>query len=74
MFAKRGLLSRLFATKSDSDCCEVMIVADDEDTGQEARPNTDTTESCCAPDTASSSDAPAPEFRTDNPPAARHKN
>lgn len=31
MSAKKSLFSRLFNAKSDSDCCAVSIVADDED-------------------------------------------
>ncbi len=40
MAAKKGLLSRLFRTKDESDCCEVTIVADDEPATAEALPDT----------------------------------
>lgn len=40
MAAKKDLLSRLFRTKDEPDCCEVTIVADDEPATAEVLPGT----------------------------------
>lgn len=55
MSAKKGLLSRLFGSNTDSDCCQVTIVADEEDTTNTHDTPSDTTASdpCCSEDTTS---------------------